>query len=344
MNNEGLPSGGDDRMDSEQLETLPISRSEFSRLDVFQKVSFESLAGYLLACQTFTADIGTVVIDPAHFERRLIIVLEGALEARSVNSNGLVYSTIGVGQCAGEMSVFDNVQPSARVVAKEKSRLLIIPANVAMAMLNASHDLCLNFLHILSNRVRNNSNMVVEERFHIRCIEENSKVDILTGLHNRRWLEEMFTREISRCNAGNYPLAALMIDIDKFKDVNDTYGHLSGDQVLVMGAQVIADNMRPTDMPVRYGGEEFSIFLPDATIENARLVGERLRKGIENATIQLDSGEQIHVTVSIGVAERFAGDSVQSIIERSDKALYYAKQNGRNRICLNVGDDSLYLV
>lgn len=331
-------------MEFERLETLPISRSDFNKLDVFRKVSFESLAGYLLGCRTFVADPGTVLIDPDHLERNLIVVLDGSLEARSVNGKGLVYSTIEVGQCAGEMSVIDNVKPSARVVAKEKSRVLMIPADVAMAMLNASHDLCLNFLHILSSRVRNNSNMVVEEEFHIRCIEESSKVDSLTGSHNRRWLQEMYTREMHRSNAGNYPLAALMIDIDLFKNVNDTFGHLAGDQVLIAVAQVIADNMRPTDMPVRYGGEEFSIFLPEATIENARIVGERLRKGVESTPIHLDSGEEIKVTVSVGISERRKNDSVQDLIDRSDKALYHAKQNGRNRTCLNVEDNSLFLV
>jgi len=126
--------------------------------------------------------------------------------------------------------------------------------------------------------------------------------------------------------------------------VNDTFGHLAGDQVLIAVAQVIADNMRPTDMPVRYGGEEFSIFLPEATIENARIVGERLRKGVESTPIQLDSGEVIKVTVSVGISERRQNDSVQDLINRSDKALYHAKQNGRNRVCLNVEDDSLFLV
>lgn len=326
------------------LETLPISRAEFRCLDIFDHVSFESLAGYLLGCETIEVEPETLLIDPEHPERRLLILLNGLLEVRMEAEGGSFTDLIEPGQCAGEMSIFDNIKPSAYVYAKEKSRILIIKPDMAMAMINASHDLCLNFLHMLSNRLRSNNKIVCKEKYHVRCIEENAKVDSLTGLHNRRWLEEMYTREINRSNAGNFLLSAFMMDIDHFKHVNDTYGHIAGDQVLIEVATAINKCLRPSDMPVRYGGEEFSVFLPGTSTENARIIAERLRKAVERLQITLPDGQIIPVTISIGFTERMDGDTVRSIIERADQALYNAKQNGRNRACLNLGEGGMLLL
>ncbi|MCQ2092092.1 MAG: GGDEF domain-containing protein [Fibrobacter sp.] len=330
-------------MSKEELETLPITRSEFSTLEIFKNVSFESLAGYLLGCKTILAQPGDLLIDPEHPIRRLIVVLDGMLEVKLTSQGGNFSDTISPGHCAGEMSIFDNIKPSACVYAKEPSHLLIIDATTALAMIHASHDLCLNFLHILSQRIRNNNKVVCEEEYHIRCIEESSKVDALTGLHNRRWLEEMYAREMSRSNAGNFRLSAFMLDIDHFKHVNDTYGHLAGDQVLMSVAQSIVKSLRPSDMPVRYGGEEFTVFLPGTSTDNAKVIAERMRKNVERMQIVLPSGETIQVTVSIGFTERVDNDSVRSIIERADQALYHAKENGRNRVCMNLGQDDMFL-
>lgn len=326
------------------LETLPISRSEFQRLDIFKNVTFESLAGYLLSCHTVNVEPGTLLIDPEHPKRRLLVLLDGMMEVKMEVEGGNFKDVIEPGHCAGEMSIFDSVKPSAYVFAKDPCRILVIEPEVALAMINASHDLCLNFLHMLSQRLRNNNRVVCEEEYHIRCIEENAKVDSLTGLHNRRWLEEMYTREINRSNAGNFRLSAVMMDIDHFKRVNDTYGHLAGDQVLIAVAGAITYSLRPSDMPVRYGGEEFSVFLPGTSTENARIIAERLRKAVEKLRIPLPDGQVIPVTISLGFTERQDGDTVRSIIERADQALYNAKQNGRNRACLNLGEGGMLLL
>lgn len=326
-----------------QPETLPISREQFAELEIFKNVQFEKVAGFLFDCSTIVAEPGEKIIDPENNIRRLIILLEGKLGVKIDTDENSIKHDIPPGHCVGEMSVFDDITPSATVFAKEKSLLLQISSDVAMSMLKASHELCLNFLHILSQRIRSNNKLVCEEQYHIRCMEEYAKIDPLTGLHNRRWLEEMYTREMARCNTGNFKLSALMMDIDHFKNVNDTYGHLVGDQVLVAVAQALTKSLRPSDMPVRYGGEEFTVFLPSATSKNAHIVAERIRKNVENMSIALSDGGILHVTISIGYSERINGDTVTSIIERADKALYHAKENGRNRVCMNAGGKSLKL-
>lgn len=326
---------------SDERETLPISRKEFERLDIFNNVTFESIAGYLLRCEAIDVEEGVCLIDPEHPQRRLIILLEGLLGVEIQSKGGSFTSKITPGHSAGEMSVFDNIKPSGKVFAKEKSRILVVSPEVAHAMINASHNLCLNFLHILSQRLRDNSNVVCEEEFHIRCIEESSRVDTLTNLHNRRWLQEMYTRELNRSNHGDYQLCAFMLDIDHFKLVNDTYGHLVGDLVLQTVAQSLVNSLRPADMPVRYGGEEFTVFLPGTNLENARIIAERLRKNVEAVNIAIPSGKVIKVTISIGFTSRIAGDTIESIIKRADEGLYAAKENGRNRICQNLEGEKM---
>ena len=331
-------------MSANELETLPISRAEFQRQEIFKNVAFESLAGYLLGCEKIYPEPGTLLIDPDNPRRRLLVLLDGLMEVHVEAQGGMYIDHIQPGHCAGEMSIFDNIKPSAKVYAKENCKILIINGDTALAMLNASHDLCLNFLQLLSHRLRNNNKVVCEEEYHIRCIEENAKVDSLTGLHNRRWLEEMYTRELNRSNAGNLHLSAFMLDIDHFKKINDTYGHLVGDQVLIAVSKAILQCLRPTDMPVRYGGEEFTIFLPGTSIENAKVVGERLRATVESMKIPLlDKKDFISVTISVGFTERKDGDSVETIIKRADDALYNAKESGRNRVCVNLGDGTMFL-
>ena len=323
-------------MNFDRLETLPISRNEFSSLELFKNVQFEKLAGFLLRCSVQTVEKGGTLINPEMHTRALYIVIEGSLNVNLESDNGGTFEhEITKGHCVGEMSIFDNYPPSATITAKEDSRVLVIPAATTMAMLSASHELCLNFLQIMSQRLRQDNKIVCEEQYHIRCIEENAKIDPMTGLHNRRWLEEMYTREMNRSNMGNFKLTAFMIDIDHFKQVNDTYGHLAGDKVLISVAQALIRSLRPSDMPVRYGGEEFSVFLPGTTEENAKIIAERIRRNVENMTITLHDNNLLQVTVSIGFAERIENDTVASLIDRADKALYHAKQNGRNRVCQN---------
>lgn len=323
-------------MNFDRLETLPISRNEFSSLELFKNVQFEKLAGFLLRCSVQTVEKGGTLINPESRTRALYIVIEGSLNVNLESESGGAFEhEITKGHCVGEMSIFDNYPPSATITAKEDSKVLVIPAGITMSMLSASHELCLNFLQIMSQRLRQDNKIVCEEQYHIRCIEENAKIDPMTGLHNRRWLEEMYTREMNRSNMGNFKLTAFMIDIDHFKQVNDTYGHLAGDKVLISVAQALIRSLRPSDMPVRYGGEEFSVFLPGTTEENAKIIAERIRRNVENMTITLHDNNLLQVTVSIGFAERIENDTVASLIDRADKALYHAKQNGRNRVCQN---------
>lgn len=330
-------------MPSAPIGKPPLSREEFSTLKLFHNVCYESVIGYLLNCTPQVIEKGAVLINPSQPEKKLIVLLEGLLEVRIDSVDGVFADHIKEGDCAGEISIFDNCNPSAWVIASKQSVVLFIPASTSLAMLHASHDLCLNFLQLLSQRVRYSNKVVCEGQYHIRSIEESSQIDSLTSLHNRRWLEEMYTREMKRSHAGDFKLCAFMIDIDFFKKVNDTYGHLAGDVVLIEVARTLNQSLRPSDMPVRFGGEEFSVFLPGTTTKNAKIIAERIRANIEKKEIKLPDDTVIKVTVSIGFAEREGNDTVKSLIEKADKALYQAKQNNRNRVCMYVSKEETFL-
>jgi len=311
---------------------LPLSRSEFDRLEIFRQVSYESMAGYLMEKQLVLLEPGEVVIDPGDMRRHLLVLVTGALEVRLDSPQGHVLAQLEPGCCVGEMSVFDDEPPSAWVIALEPSRLLVLERDTALAMVYASHDFCLNLLHLLAQRVRSNNQLVMHDRNRLRVIEQQASVDSLTGLHNRRWMENMFVREVNRCHAGSMPLVALMIDIDHFKLCNDEYGHLVGDKVLARVAQSISLALRPSDMIARYGGEEFAVLLPATSMATAKVVAERLRVAVMSHSVKgAEPNSPISVTVSIGLAELQAGDTLPDLLGCADHALYKAKQGGRNR-------------
>ncbi len=165
-------------------------------------------------------------------------------------------------------------------------------------------------------------------------ILQYATLDALTGLNNRRQFEVRLKQEIATTKRQKNPLCAMMIDIDFFKKVNDTYGHASGDTVLRTVASIIKEHLRESDIPSRYGGEEFAVLLPYTHIDEAQIVGERLRKAVENTPVPIDK-KNINVTISMGLAEFNPEETGEKLFERADKALYEAKESGRNRVCID---------
>lgn len=158
--------------------------------------------------------------------------------------------------------------------------------------------------------------------------------DELTGLINRRSLLESLAQHLSAAKRHGQPLSLLMVDIDFFKRVNDTYGHLSGDKVLKTMASSIVQRTRAQDVPGRLGGEEFLVILPNSTEQGAWQLAENLRQGVEATAFQAVSGEPIAITVSIGLCalSQLPDPQCDDLIAASDQALYRAKAAGRNRV------------
>ncbi|MGZ8201649.1 MAG: diguanylate cyclase [Burkholderiales bacterium] len=157
--------------------------------------------------------------------------------------------------------------------------------------------------------------------------------DPLTGVYNRRTFQELAEPQLSRCRRARAPVALLILDLDHFKRVNDTHGHLVGDEVLKAFASVVRDCLRKEDLLARYGGEEFVVLLPGSSPRAAMALGERIRELV--ATTPLDAiGEALNITVSVGVTSEAGEDaaSLETMLGRADEALYAAKAQGRNRV------------
>lgn len=156
--------------------------------------------------------------------------------------------------------------------------------------------------------------------------------DPLTSLYNRRYFEDEVNKRISTARANDGIYCIMMADVDLFKRVNDTYGHKTGDKVLIELAAACDRALRDNDIVARYGGEEFVIFLADVNIEKAKMVAERLRETIAGLVIMSDDNRPVTFTISIGISSSKVSDNIDTLIKTADEALYKAKKNGRNRV------------
>lgn len=182
-------------------------------------------------------------------------------------------------------------------------------------------------------------------RQEVRRAREESWLDGLTGLANRRRFDQVLAASLAEGGEPATGLCLLLADIDHFKKINDTFGHLFGDKVLRTVAGILRDNVKGRDLAARYGGEEFAIILPQTPLSGARHVAENIRQRVAAARIRRIGSDEVvgNITLSIGIACRLPGESDEALIARADAALYEAKQNGRNRVCLapNTNEEKL---
>lgn len=166
-------------------------------------------------------------------------------------------------------------------------------------------------------------------------LERLATLDGLTEVYNRREFNRWLSVEVERSRRDDHPVSLIMVDIDHFKQLNDTYGHQAGDKALCCVAQLLRKEVRPGDIVSRYGGEEFAVILPKAKIEDCSAVAHRIRREIAIQPIRISSEDRIHLTASLGLAT-FPTDvkSEEALLRRADQALYQAKKMGRNRVCL----------
>ena len=164
-------------------------------------------------------------------------------------------------------------------------------------------------------------------------LEAQAHTDPLTGLSNRRHFFEVADAELARSRRYGTPLSLLMLDIDRFKEVNDLHGHRAGDRVLQQLARTCLEVLRNVDVAGRVGGEEFAVLLPETELAGAMEVAERLREAVEKSAVDREEGRALRITVSVGVAILEAHSNLDTLLSQADTALYDAKHQGRNRVC-----------
>lgn len=166
-------------------------------------------------------------------------------------------------------------------------------------------------------------------------LQKMARYDQLTGLCNRRWFEEQLQQEFERAHRYDRDMSLLMIDLDHFKHVNDTFGHDAGDRVLEEVGTILSEETRDPDVPGRYGGEEFAVFLPETDPTEAHKTAERIRSTLADQTFRSEDEQEFQVTCSIGIAGRREDmNEFTDLVKSADNCLYEAKDSGRNRIVL----------
>ncbi len=180
------------------------------------------------------------------------------------------------------------------------------------------------------------ANLKLRERLHFQAVR-----DPLTGLFNRRYLDETLTRELQRATRHNHPIGVIMLDVDHFKQINDTYGHAAGDMMLATIGTFLQSHTRGEDIACRYGGEEFTLILPEASLDDTYARAEQIRAGAQQLVVRYKEHTLKQITISLGVASFPAhGASMGMLLRAADAALYRAKTHGRNRtIVVDVTDD-----
>lgn len=297
---------------------------------LFSGIDFDTIEYMLEHSFVQRLDSGTRLMQPDTQDRYLHLILEGKLNVYLVAHEAQEYVSLLAGECVGEVSLVDGKTPSAIVIAAEPSRILSVPHDTVWSLINNSREITNNLMEVLACRLRNDNREIVASHNRKKQFEHQAHVDALTGVYNRHWMNNAFPRALHRCVRNNQPFAVLVVDIDHFKKVNDTYGHLVGDLALKVVAKCLAENLRSHDLLARYGGEEFVVLLTEADLETAKMIAERLRTKVAETEIRGDD-IALHVTLSIGITPA-QHDKLEGLIHEADQALYRAKQSGRNRV------------
>jgi len=190
----------------------------------------------------------------------------------------------------------------------------------------------------LENRLALSKTEISDLQHSLEAIRAESLTDPLTGLGNRKYFDRAFEIAVRTALANSEPLSLLMFDIDHFKSFNDSYGHLTGDQVLRLVAMTLKQTIKGQDITARYGGEEFAVVLPSTGLRQALTVADHIRRAVMAKELKKKSTGEIlgRVTISVGVSLLKPGDDTDSLLERADACLYAAKRNGRNRAICEV--------
>lgn len=302
---------------------------------LFGGVDFAAVEYMLERCSIKDLDGGEKLLQPDVDNAHLYLILEGELAVHLVAQENIKYATLQAGECVGEISLVDGNPPSAMVDALRPTRVLAVPEDTVWSLVDSSHAISRNLLGIVAGRMRHGSRALICSQNERTQYQQQAYVDALTGIHNRHWMNDAFPRALQRCVLNSSPATFMVADLDHFKRVNDTYGHLAGDVTLKVVAGCMARQLRLHDLLVRYGGEEFVMLLPDTGTEEAQQIAERLCASVAEHEIP-NGAHPFQVTLSIGIATTHVETAVDILIGNADRALYRAKNLGRN--CVEIFD------
>jgi diguanylate cyclase (GGDEF)-like protein len=311
---------------------MKISTDDLKEIDLFRNIEFKKVPTELEEAQINEFSSGDVILSPENENMSIYLLLSGQLGVYLESPDSQMLRIIEVGDCVGELSLIEGINPSAYVLAKKPSHLLKLPHESLWEMVYSDGRIAKNLLSIISKRLLLNTQLILQEKTQSKKLEQFAMVDGLTGLYNRRWFDKAMNRHLNRYQHCQETFTLCMVDVDHFKHYNDDYGHQAGDVALSTLAKVLSESVRPTDFVARYGGEEFAVILPGTGVEDAQIVAKRLCSAVRKAKILMPNGTPLpSITISMGIARMCPEYTPADLIEAADKELYRAKQEGRDR-------------
>ncbi len=307
---------------------------ELSSAEIFKNVDLTQLQDHLGEIRQLEISKGDILLSISRSNEEIHFLLEGELKICLDRNGSNEIAQVLPGDCVGEISIIDDRPPSAYVKATTDSMVISIDRSVLVEMYQKQTELAANLLKLIANRFRKNTAVLTRSVELQREYQDKSERDGLTGIYNRSWMNEVFPKQIELSRHLGQKVSMLLIDADHFKNVNDEFGHRAGDATLVELANTISGCLQKSDLLVRYGGEEFVVLMPGASLSQARVISENIRRKVTQTPIIMDDQVRIEISVSIGIAEANTNDTVDDLLERTDKGLYQAKQNGRNQIAV----------
>ncbi|NIR60196.1 MAG: GGDEF domain-containing protein [Gammaproteobacteria bacterium] len=314
-----------------QEELTQIIKAQLAEAPLFRGVDLSELEPTLAACKVQVLERNDVLLRQGEPNTALYVVVSGELRVDLEHQESI--ATLAAGDCVGELSLIEGKPATASVMATSRAVVLAVDEAQLWGLVETSYRIARNLLLILAGRMRRDHQLLTEGMRQQEYYRRHALIDALTGVYNRRWLEEHLPEIIKRAADGEESLALLMVDVDWFKRYNDRHGHTAGDRALQAVTGALQAQLRPSDVVARYGGEEFVIVLPSVTRQAALAVADRLRVGVRNTKVLSEDGGALPgVTVSVGVAHVESDQTPPQLIAAADAALYRAKKAGRDSV------------
>ena len=285
----------------------------------------------LVDCPILSLQADEVLVEVGTPNQSFYIVLQGRLRLHQDSPEQDPVGTVEPGEALRDLGILSGQESLYFVVADRPSRLLVLDEDRLLGLIEGSHGFARNFSHFLMEHMRYSNKVAYEKSKFDKKYQRLSKVDEFTGLHNRRWLDEMLTRQILRCTSDGQALSVAMIAIDKFDEFLLEYGEVSSRQALYTVAQTLSSKLRPTDMVARYDKNRFIAVLPNTDIAGAELTATRLRTAVADKKIIVPKECILPpVTISVGIMYMQSFIAADRLIGDVELALHRAFDKGGN--------------
>jgi diguanylate cyclase (GGDEF)-like protein len=317
--------------ESTRDQTSKVTVAVLRELQALRGVGDEILDALVPRCGLLQLEADQCLLQRGDPNSCIYVVISGRLRVE-LDDKSVPLAHLGRGETVGELSLLAGSPTTATVAAEGPTQLLVLDEESFWWLVNSSHEFSAELLVRLAKRMRSNNDAVQANIVLRRQFEEAALSDALTGLRNRRWLDQTLPRIVQRCLNSSEPLCIAVMDIDHFKRINDTFGHPAGDAVLEQVGQLVRGKLRPTDFAARIGGEEFALVFSQTSLPGAIRAAERLREAIYSTSFAFDGRPLPQLTVSLGLVALERAANSRELLAQADEALYRAKQSGRNRL------------